>query len=267
MVPRSVANYWRGRREGAAGHGYKGSLAKESLTSSLSLAAQPAPSMLRSLLILCLVGLAPADNYDAPQPICAPGQEILTVTNTHVNTVVDTVTVYDYHLKPQVVDVTSLVMVPSPLLVDQTFPPLDAQNVPTITTHLTNTVYHTTYHTVQATAAVTTTSILVATNVQVVGTITLTVTAVVPQPVTETQTTHALVTALTTVTTTTEGLSISVKVVENYSTLTATRMQVVPVPATRTVTSTDTSVVEATVTSTQYDLLTLCYSPMITFQH
>ena len=223
--------------------------------------------MLRALLSCCLLGLTLAAGYDAPQPSCAPQQETITVTNTHVETAIDTVTVYDYFLNHKVLDVTSVVLVPSPLTAGQTVTPLPVVDAPTTTTYITSTVFSTKYQTMHATAATTTTSRLVATEVQVVSTVTLTMTGVVPHPVTETLTTHDSVTALSTVTVTTKTTSADVRIAPRFSTLTVTSEQVVPIPATTIATSTTTSTVEATVTLTHHDLVTLCYSPMITYQH
>ncbi|MPC78662.1 hypothetical protein E2C01_073156 [Portunus trituberculatus] len=229
---------------------------------SLCLAA----TMLRALLSCCLLGLTLAAGYDAPQS-CAPSQNTFTVTNTHVETAIDTVTVYDYFMNHKVLDVTSVVLVPSPLVPGQTVTPLPVGGVPTTTTTITSTLFSTKYQTMHATAVTTTTSRVVATKVQVVSTVTLTMTAVVPHPVTETLTTHDSVTALSTVTVTTETTSARVKIAARFSTLMATSEQVVPVPATTITTSTTTSTVEATVTLTNHELVTLCYSPMITYQH
>lgn len=228
------------------------------------------PTMLRFLFSCCLLGLALAEGYgyDNQQTACTLQQETLTVTNTHVETAVKTVTVQNYLVNHQVVDVTSVVLVPSPLAAGEASTPLAALGVlPTTTLSFTTTLLHTSHTTVLATAVSTSTTHLVATQVDVVATFTLTQTGLVEQPVVETHTFQDLLTAVSTVTEVSEAAAATVETVVQYSTVTATSVVVVPVAATTTAFTTTTAVEEATVTLTQHEFVTLCYSPKITYDH
>lgn len=226
--------------------------------------------MLRTLLGCCLLGLALAEGYGygTQGATCTLQDKTLTVTNTHVEAVVDTVVMQDYLVNHRVVNVTSMVLVPSPFTAGEALTPLsDLGVLATTTLRFTNTVVLTTHRRLQATVVSTSTFRLQAPHVEVLATQTLTQTGLVLQPVTETHTVQDVVAAVSTVTVVSEVANTTVETVARFNTVTATSVVVVPVPATATTTLTTTTVEEATVTLTQHDYVTLCYSPKITYEH
>ena len=226
----------------------------------------PVARMLYALLSFCLLGLAFAGHYGTPQATCQPRQETLTVTRTNLLEHPQQVTQLDLQYEHQTVAVTSVVLVPSTVILTQTVTQFPIPEVVTYTSLLTATNYQTTFVTHLATAIATQTSQLVAT-AQEVEEQAITQTAVVDQSITKVLTIINQETAFKTLTVTdTVSTFLTYTQTETFA-VTETSYQTVPHYTTDTVTSLTEHTVDATVTVTEHDYITKCPEPKITYNH
>lgn len=223
--------------------------------------------LLRLFLVSsCLLGLALAGDYGAQQATCKPTTDTLVITRTHVQTILSPVTSYDHVVNKQTIDVTSVILVPSTLVVPGVTSQVPVLDVSTQTRFLTRTVYQTRVHTSLVTVIATQTSQVGATSVTVTDSV-ITQTAVIPVTSIVTVTASDLRTAFNTITVNSEVSSIVTSTEVKPFFVTATSLQRSPVLVTATVTDTSTNTIEATVTLTTHEFVTLCYEPKITYDH